>query len=85
MHLTTTTGDRLTYTCDGCGCRWGWGMVLEYKGARCPIHGTECLRQAAVITGSKPALLAWAQAELERQFGDVEGAREGTDADDIPF
>ena len=40
IHLESNDrGDRVTYSCDGCGCRWGWGFVLEHKGARCPVHG----------------------------------------------
>lgn len=40
IHLATDDrGDYVTYTCDGCGCRWAWGFVLEHKGARCPVHG----------------------------------------------
>ena len=33
-------GDRIMYTCGGCGCRWGWGMVLEHRGATCPLAWT---------------------------------------------
>ena len=32
--------EHLSYTCERCGCRWAWGMILIHKGARCPVHGT---------------------------------------------
>jgi len=83
IHLDTDErGDQVAYTCAGCGCRWGWGMVLEQPGGRCPVHGTEALRQAAVITSDPALVLAWGQAELDRQLADF---GTGGDDDEIPF
>ena len=81
MHLDTDgRGDRVTYSCDGCGCQWDWGLVLTHKGPRCPVHGTEeHLRQVALVMKSAVTLLTWAKAELERTAG------EPTHDDEISF
>ena len=30
-------GDRPSYRCQSCGCRWGFGFVLEERGEHCPL------------------------------------------------
>ena len=65
-QATDDRGDHVTYTCDGCGCRWVWGFVLEHKGARCPVHG-----EAADY--EPPTVLA-SSADFEGQDADFCGA-----------
>ena len=48
--------NHLSYECQKCGCRWGWGMILTHKGARCPVHGKYAER-AAELAGDELAVI----------------------------
>ena len=53
--LVTLDGEHLSYECQKCGCRWGWGMALTHKGARCPVHG-KYAEHAAELAGDELAV-----------------------------
>jgi len=46
--LVTMDREHLSYTCQKCGCRWGWGFILLHAGDDCPVHGRYAQHVAAL-------------------------------------